>query len=182
MPASTIFSAAFKTRILPAALLLTCAATALAQAPEWSTSSVDPARDAWQQGPSKINPQTVKGLTMLWKTKVENKTMGMQSFREPLIIPGVKTDSGTKTVAFLVGASNDVFALDTDTGTVLWKKKLKWESAKPQEPGEGRGFICTNAQSATPVITPLPAAQPPHVRPRQRRLSPHHGARQRQRA
>lgn len=96
---------------------------------------------------------------MLWKVKVESKTMGMQSFREPLIIPGVKTDSGTKTLAFLVGASNDVFAIDTETGTVLWNKKLKWESSKPQEPGEGRGFICTNAQSATPVVTPLPATK-----------------------
>ena len=143
---------------LAAAALLACAASTIAQAPaEWSTSSVHPARDAWQQGPSKINPQTIKNLQLLWKTRVENKTMGMQSFREPLIIPGVKTDSGAKTVAFLVGASNDVFALDAETGTVLWKKKLKWESAKPPEPGEGRGFICTNAQSATPVITPLPA-------------------------
>ena len=121
---------------------------------EWSTGSVDPARDAWQKGPSKINPQTVKNLSLLWKVKVENKTMGMQSFREPIIIPGVKTADGTKTLAILAGASNDVFAIDTETGKIAWQKKLKWESSKPPEPGEGRGFICTNAQSATPVVTP----------------------------
>lgn len=121
---------------------------------EWSTGSVDPARDAWQQGPSKINPQTAKDLTLLWKVKVENKTMGMQSFREPIIIPGVKTVDGPKTLAILAGASNDVFAIDTETGKIIWQKKLKWESTKPPEPGEGRGFICTNSQSATPVVTP----------------------------
>ena len=157
---SAIFtrSASLIARILPAAVVLACTASGFAQAPaEWSTSSVDPARDAWQQGASKINPDTVKNLQLLWKVKVENKTMGMQSFREPLIIPNVRTASGTKTVAYLAGASNDVYAIDADSGTVVWQKKLKWASAKPQEPGEGRGFICTNAQSATPVVTPLPA-------------------------
>lgn len=133
-------------------------AQAQATAQEWTTSSVDQARDAWQRGDSKISPQTAKNLTLLWKTKVENKTMGMQSFREPLILSGVKTASGEKTIAILAGASNDVFALDTESGSVLWMKKLKWESDKPQEPGEGRGFICTNAQSATPVVTPAGAA------------------------
>ena len=133
-------------------------AQAQATKQEWTTSSVDVARDAWQRGDSGINPQTVKNLSLLWKTKVENKTMGMQSFREPLIINGVKTPDGEKTVAILAGASNDVFVLDVANGAVVWKKKLKWESSKPQEPGEGRGFICTNAQSATPVVTPAGAA------------------------
>lgn len=127
-------------------------------AAEWTTGSVSPARDAWQQGPSGINPQTVEGLQLLWKVKVENKTMGMQSFREPVIVTGVATPAGPKTLAILAGASNDVFAIDTESGTVVWKKKLKWESDKPEEPGEGRGFICTNAQSATPVVTPAGAA------------------------
>ncbi len=125
---------------------------------EWTTSSADPARDAWQRGTSAISPQTARNLSLLWKTKVDNKTMGMQSFREPLIINGVNTAGGAKTITILAGAANDVFALDAANGTVLWKKKLKWESAKPQEPGEGRGFICTNPQSATPLVTPAGAA------------------------
>jgi outer membrane protein assembly factor BamB len=90
--------------------------------------------------------------------KVSNKTMGMQSFREPLLISGVRTSDGVKNLTILAGASNDVFVLNTDNGAILWQKKLKWESDKPQEAGEGRGFICTNAQSATPVVTPAGAA------------------------
>ena len=151
-------------RILMATWSLGCVLTPMYRAEaqsspqEWTTSSVDPARDAWQRGDSKISPQTAKNLTLLWKTKVVNKTMGMQSFREPLIISGVKTPGGEKTVAILAGASNDVFVLDAANGDVIWQKKLKWESSKPQEPGEGRGFICTNAQSATPVVTDAGAA------------------------
>lgn len=135
-------------------LPLTLSPASAQQPAEWSTSSADAARDAWQRGASPINRSTVANLHMLWKLKVENKTMGMQSFREPLIIPGVNTAGTSHTVAYLAGASNDVFAIDADSGSIVWKKRLEWKSAKAQEAGEGNGFICTNAQSATPVVTP----------------------------
>lgn len=139
---------------LGCALLMTSAAISQT-ASEWTTSSGDPARDGWQRADSKLTPESVKNLQLLWKVKVVNKPMGMLTFREPLIISGVKTANGTTTIAILAGASNDVFAVDANSGAIVWQKKLKWESDKPQEDGEGRGFICTNAQSATPVVTPI---------------------------
>ena len=45
------------------------------------------------------------------------------------------------------------------SGSLVWQKHLKWSSDKPQEPGEGAGFICNNALTATPVVTPAGAAQ-----------------------
>ena len=149
-------------RVLRAICLVGCALVTLGPAfgqstAEWITSSVDPARDAWQRGGSKITTKTVRRLQLLWKTKVESKTMGMQSFREPLIVSGIKTADGARTVAILAGASNDVFALDAETGKIIWQTRLKWSSEKPQEPGEGAGFICTNALSATPVVSPTDA-------------------------
>jgi len=128
-------------------------------APEWTTSSYNPQRDAWQRVESKITPENVKSIQLLWKTKTDNKTMGMQSFREPLIVSGINTANGAQTLAIVAGSSNDVFAIAAETGTMVWQKKLKWMSDEPQEPGEGRGFICTNALSATPVITPASAKE-----------------------
>ncbi len=125
--------------------------------PEWLTGSGDPARDGWQRGESKITPGTVKQLRLLWKLKVPTKTMGMLSFREPLIASGVKTADGVRTLVVVAGAVNDVYAIDADKGTIVWQKKLKWASEKPQEEGEGEGFICTNALSATPAISPADA-------------------------
>jgi glucose dehydrogenase len=124
---------------------------------EWLTSSGDAARDAWQRGDTKITPHNVGKLQLLWKLKVPTKPMGMLTFREPLVVTGVKTPNGAKTLAIAVGAVNDVYAIDAETGTLVWQKDLKWESEKPKEPGEGRGFICTNALSATPVISPKDA-------------------------
>jgi outer membrane protein assembly factor BamB len=126
-------------------------------AAEWLTSSGDAARDGWQQGPSRFTPKSVKKMQLLWKVKLDSKPMGMLTFREPVIVSGVKTATGTSTLAILAGATNDIHAIDTSTGKVVWETKLKWSSAKPQEPGEGNGFICTNALSATPVVSPIDA-------------------------
>jgi len=127
--------------------------------PEWPTGSFDQQRDGWQRNESKLTVDNVKNLKLLWKLKTDNKTMGMQSFREPLIVAGLPTANGTKTLAVLAGSSNDVYAVDVQGGSLVWHKQLKWSSAQPQEPGEGRGFICTNALTATPVVTPAGAAQ-----------------------
>jgi outer membrane protein assembly factor BamB len=126
-------------------------------ASEWLTGSGDAARDGWQRAESKINPHNAGKLQLLWKTKLAAKPMGMLSFREPVIVTGVKTADGTHTLAIFAAAANQVFAVDAETGKVAWQSNLKWESEKPQEEGEGRGFICTNALSATPVVSPIDA-------------------------
>jgi outer membrane protein assembly factor BamB len=124
---------------------------------EWLTSSGDAARDGWQKAPSKLNPKTVRKMQLLWKVKLPTKPMGMLTYREPLIVSGIKTSTGTQTLAILTGAINDVYAVDAESGKVVWQSQLKWTSDKPQEPGEGNGFICTNALSATAVISPADA-------------------------
>jgi outer membrane protein assembly factor BamB len=129
------------------------------EAAEWPTGSFDQQRDAWQRNETKITVDNAKNLRVLWKLKTGNKPMGMQSFREPLIVAGVHTAGGVKTLAIFAGSSDAVYAIDADNGTLVWQKELKWASDKPQEPGEGAGFICNNALTATPVVTPAGAPQ-----------------------
>jgi outer membrane protein assembly factor BamB len=123
-------------------------------AAEWPTGSFDPQRDAWQRNETKFTVDNVKNIRLLWKLKTDNKTMGMQSFREPLIVAG-----GGKTLAILGGSSDNIYAVDAQAGTLVWQKHLKWSSSTPPEPGEGAGFICNNALTATPVVTPAGAGQ-----------------------
>ncbi|MHB1865828.1 MAG: outer membrane protein assembly factor BamB family protein [Candidatus Saccharimonadales bacterium] len=127
-------------------------------APEWRTSSFDAQRDGWQRDESKLTTSNAKDIRLLWKVKTDNKSMGMHSFREPLIIAGVQMASGVKTLAILAGAANEVYAIDADSGTMLWQKQLKWASDKPQASDINSGFICSKALSATPVVTPAGAA------------------------
>ena len=128
-------------------------------AAEWPTGSFDPQRDGWQRNETKITVENAKNIRLLWKLKTDNKPMGMQSFREPLIVAGVNTAGGVKTLAILAGSSDDVYAVDAASGALVWQKHLKWSSDKPEEPGQGAGFICNNALTATPVVTPAGAAQ-----------------------
>jgi outer membrane protein assembly factor BamB len=129
------------------------------EAAEWPTGSFDQQRDAWQRNETKITVDNAKNLRVLWKLKTGNKPMGMQSFREPLVVAGVHTAGSVKTLAIFAGSSDAVYAIDADNGTLVWQKELKWSSDKPQEPGEGAGFICNNALTATPVVTPAGAPQ-----------------------
>ena len=77
-------------------------------AAEWPTGSFDQQRDGWQRNESKITVDNAKNIRLLWKLKTDNKAMGMQSFREPIIVAGVNAGGGPKTLAILAGASDDV--------------------------------------------------------------------------
>jgi outer membrane protein assembly factor BamB len=129
------------------------------EAAEWPTGSFDQQRDSWQRNESRLTVDNAKNLRLLWKLKTDNKSMGMQSFREPVIVAGVHTVSGIKALAIFAGSSGSVYAIDVESGTLAWQKNLTWLSDKPQEPGEGEGFICNNALTATPVVTPAGAAE-----------------------
>src|SRR3984957_10756112 len=114
------------------------------EAAEWPTGSFDQQRDAWQRNETNFPVDNAKNIRLLWKLKTDNKPMGMQSFREPLIVAAVNAGGGVKTVAILAGSSDDVYAVDAASGTLLWQRHLKWASDKPEEPGQGAGFICNN--------------------------------------
>jgi outer membrane protein assembly factor BamB len=153
-------------KLLSSVLFLSVSASALhvalgqsTEAAEWPTGSFDQQRDGWQRNETKLTVDNAKNIRLLWKLKTDNKPMGMQSFREPVIVAGVHTTAGAKTLAIFAGSSDAVFAIDVDNGSLVWQKDLKWSSDKPQEPGQGAGFICNNALTATPVVTPATAAQ-----------------------
>ena len=101
--------------------------------------------------------------------------MGMLSFREPLIVNGVKTAEGVRTLAILAGAANEVYAIDAENGTVAWQKKLKWASEQPQEAGRGRGlYLHQCPKRHTRGFARQRASEAP-VRAGQRWLPAHHG-------
>ena len=73
-----------------------CGAAALGQSAgvaEWPTGSFDQQRDGWQRTETKLSVDTAKNIRLLWKLKTDNKPMGMQSFREPVIVAR-RSDAG----------------------------------------------------------------------------------------
>ncbi len=117
---------------------------------EWVTNGGDMERTGWQKDETKISPSSVKNFQLLWTAKTDNKPMGLAGLLEPVILSGVQTPSGTKQLAVVAGSSNTLTAIDTETGHIAWHKDFDWLSPDPQS-ADFRGFICENADTASPV-------------------------------
>jgi outer membrane protein assembly factor BamB len=141
-------------RISVWALLLTCLGVIPIWAADWITHSGDFQRTGWQKDETKISKDTVKNLQLLWKIKLETKQRSVYSLYGPLIIERAITDRGFKELAFVAGASNDLFAVDADLGTLFWKKHFDWHAGVPES--EEQTFLCPGGLTAWPVLMPPP--------------------------
>ena len=66
----------------------------------------------------------------------------------PVLVAGVSTPSGPKDMLFILGANNVVFALDANSGQVLWQKSYP-NPASPLKPKE---WLCPGTPNDTPTI------------------------------
>ncbi len=62
-------------------------------------------------------PDTVKGMKLLWKLKLDNEPRQMHSLLPTLIVGKVNTPAGTKQIAIETGVSDNLYAIDVDAGT-----------------------------------------------------------------
>ena len=62
-----------------------------------------------------------------------------------------KTSDGQKQIGLVAGVSDNLFAIDLDTGNLLWSKHF--DSEWQPRPGERPHYVlCPGGQTATPVI------------------------------
>src|SRR6188508_743088 len=87
---------------------------------DWLTDGGDPQRTGWQKNEHILTVSNVKGMTLLWKYKTDNEPREMHALFPPLIVGRVLTAAGPKQVAIVAGISDNVYAIDVATGTLLW--------------------------------------------------------------
>ena len=117
---------------------------------EWLTWQSDPERTGWARGETALTKANAASLNLLWKAQLDaapSRVNGYSTLTDPLIAEGVRTAQGPKTVVFTASAENNVFAMDADTGAVLWQRRFR-NTAKPPTPTGN----CPNNLNATPVI------------------------------
>src|SRR5262245_17165442 len=121
---------------------------------DWMTDGADPQRTAWQRNETLLTKGNVKDMKLLWKIKLDNEPRQMQSLVPPLIAGNVTTPSGTKEIAVVAGVSDNVYGIDVDTGTLLWKRHFDSTFAPPTGAGGfgGGGTLCPGGLTATPVL------------------------------
>jgi outer membrane protein assembly factor BamB len=129
-------------------LFLPLSLTAPLIASNWLTFGHDPQRSGWAFDEDTLSPQTAAHLELKWKAQLDNQPLSLTALTAPLVADGITTPEGVKTLVYVAGSSNRVFALDASTGKVVWK--VDFEShVQPKDEGM---WLCPNNLNATPVI------------------------------
>src|SRR5262249_10191316 len=85
---------------------------------------------------------------------LDNEPRQMHSLFPPLIVGRLKTPSGEKEVAIETGVSDNLYAIDVESGKLLWNKHFVSTFTPPANGGRGGGILCPGGITATPVIPP----------------------------
>jgi len=127
-----------------AILMLHCA---VLQA-DWLTFNHDPQRSGWAAEEHRLNAQNVKDLALAWSIPLENQSLALNALTAPLVAHDVVTPAGVKTLVYVAGSSNLLFAVDAAQGKLVWQRTFQSFVNAKGEPF----FLCPNAINATPVI------------------------------
>jgi outer membrane protein assembly factor BamB len=139
-------------RTLP--VFLTLVATVTAPASDWLTDGGNSQRTGWQKQEKLLSVASAKDIKLLWKIHLDNEPRQMHSLFPPLIIEKLNTSRGPREVAIETGVSDNLFAIDVESGQLLWKKHFQSTWTPPATGGRGGGILCPGGITATPVIAP----------------------------
>jgi outer membrane protein assembly factor BamB len=115
---------------------------------DWLTYGGDPQRDGWAKNESTLSVDNAKSIKLEWKAHLDNVSKELNSLTAPLVVEKLVTPRGFKDAVIVAGASDNISAIDSDTGKIMWEKTFAVEG-KPKSPAM---FLCPNALNATPVI------------------------------
>jgi outer membrane protein assembly factor BamB len=127
----------------PAVVPVTLAVSQAGQASDWLTVDQNPARTGAAPSETTISPTTAAGLAPIWSAPVDGKVTA-----QPLYAKGVQVAGAAHDVVVASTSNNSVYAIDANTGSVLWQRNLGAESDNCAIPG---GFGVTGA----PVVDRL---------------------------
>lgn len=117
-------------------------------ASDWPTYGHDPQRSGWAVDETTLTPANVGKLTLKWKVKLKNEPLSLTALTAPIVSDQVSTVQGPKTIVYVAGSSNHMFAVDAANGTVLWSHDFETHISIKDE----TMWLCPNNLNATPVI------------------------------
>src|SRR5580704_507408 len=135
-------------RRIPAVLIVV---QMIAMGADWLTDGKNSQRTNWQEDEKILSKANAKDIKLLWKIKLPNETRQMHSLFVPLIVDRVNTRSGPKQILIETGVSDNIFAIDAETGEVIWTKHFS-SSYVPLRTRDD--ILCPGGITATPVIAP----------------------------
>jgi outer membrane protein assembly factor BamB len=115
---------------------------------DWLTFGHDPQRSGWAFEETKLTPANVGELELKWKAKIKNEPRSLTALTAPVVATHVGTAMGRKTLVYVAGSSNNISALDAETGTIVWTRVFETAVVA----GHKDMWLCPNGVNATPTI------------------------------
>ena len=136
-----------------ALVLLLLAGTGLGQttSQEWLTWQGDAARSGFAKAEKGITDENVSGLELKWKLQLDTEPSVINYYAtltDPLVATNVPTQQGPKTMVYVAGRTDSVYAIDVDSGRLVWQRSFP-STLKPPYPAF---TSCPNDLNATPII------------------------------
>jgi hypothetical protein len=134
---------------MPAPATATSAPTVPA-ARDWTTWGYDQERTGWNRGETSLTKNNVSQLKLLWNTQLSTapRDVVLSTLTAPLVVENAQTSQGAMNLVVLLGADDTVFAVNADTGKVVWQKTFPNAIAQVHP----ANWECSNTANATPVI------------------------------
>jgi hypothetical protein len=109
---------------------------------QWLTAFADAQRTSWIRVDDKVSLATMSkpGFELQWKAKLDNQPRGLNGLAQGVSAAGVTL---FVPMTIVVGSSNNVYAIDNDTGYVVWQRHF--DAAMPAATAQCPGGIGTAA-------------------------------------
>jgi outer membrane protein assembly factor BamB len=104
-------------------------------APDWTTEGADAQRSSWISVDPWISLDTMSSFKFLWKLKLDNEPRQMNALTAPVSMANLNSFRGFKSLVFVGGSANNVYAIDYDFGTLFWKTHINYSSGVPEYAG-----------------------------------------------
>src|SRR5262245_39315371 len=118
---------------------------------EWLTARADAQRTSWIRSDAKISVESMSkpGFELQWTRKLENQPRELNGLMQGVTANGVTLFIP---MSIVTGSSNKVFALDNDTGYVVWQRQF--DAAMPEPAAGCPGGITAAATRIVPLVPP----------------------------
>src|SRR3954469_16836902 len=118
---------------------------------EWLTARGDAQRTSWIRTDPKISVESMSspGFDLQWTTTLDNRARGLYGLGQGVTANGVTLFVPMSIVS---GSSNNVYAIDNDTGYVVWPRQF--DAALPARAPGCPGGLTAAATRIVPLVPP----------------------------
>lgn len=122
---------------------------------EWMTNGSDAQRTYWIPSDLKISKVGLQkpGFQYLWKVKLNNESVQLNSLTPAVLMDRYIGYRGFRSLAFLGGSANTVYAIDTDINRIEWQHRIS-PSVPPSGSLSCPGGLTANIARATSAAYP----------------------------